>query len=383
MKKILSIILTLLMVISVLCVTAGAEDTFYEIVYGETVDVTVPSSFETEDYTFVKFVPESDGRFICKVFADDPFYAGCELYDEELQLLDTESSYGDDWDYVAATASFIAGNTYYFGLFNYAEEDLTFTLSLECAHVFTDGVCETCSFTCDHTQVTGMGICLCGEKFLGTELEPGVTYIHDTAEYNNNAHWYRFTPEETGTYSIRTRNAEYSMCYLYNADGEYLGCYDEYPDVEKISYKDCLMIYKLDADQTYYYEVSAASEDIVFEVELNKSTHKTITGKVHDVDYIFETDSTCTEHGYSDSIYCPDCDRYLWGHEEKELEEHWDYEDDGICDDCGATIVYDEDNDDENVSTDEDGIMGLIAKVIDMFKNIWEFILNLFSGIIA
>ena len=165
MKKILSIILTLLMVISVLCVTAGAEDTFYEIVYGETVDVTVPSSFETEDYTFVKFVPESDGRFICKVFADDPFYAGCELYDEELQLLDTESSYGDDWDYVAATASFIAGNTYYFGLFNYAEEDLTFTLSLECAHVFSDGVCETCSFTCDHTQVTGMGICLCGEKF--------------------------------------------------------------------------------------------------------------------------------------------------------------------------------------------------------------------------
>lgn len=381
MKKVLSVILSVLLVASAFAFSVSAEDFFYEITYGEAAEINVPSVFETEDYVYVKFVPEADGRYIFKVYAEDPYNADCDIFDEELQSLEQEVTYNTDDECSSCATCFTAGVTYYFAVFNYGEGTQPFTMKIECAHIFADGVCETCGFVCDHSTAYEMGSCLCGEKFLGTVLETGVSYTLDMAANNNESYWCSFTPEETGAYTIKTTDAEYSMCYLHNADGEYLGCYDDYSNVEKVHYKDCIMIYGLEAGQTYYYELSCAQENSVFEVEINKATHTTLLNKVHYVEYVFETYSTCNEHGYSDGIYCPDCDKYLWGHEEYELEDHYDYEDDGICDDCGANISESdgENSGDEN----EGGVKGFFEKFIQGVKKLWAFILNLFARLFA
>ncbi len=52
------------------------------------------------------------------------------------------------------------------------------------------------------------------------------------------------------------------------------------------------------------------------------------------------TESTCQAHGYTAGTICEICDKWLSGHEELPLAGH-DYNDNGICPDCGAkTALY-------------------------------------------
>ena len=64
------------------------------------------------------------------------------------------------------------------------------------------------------------------------------------------------------------------------------------------------------------------------------AVHTADDGSEHDLEYVEETESTRIEHGYTEGLYCSECDEYTWGHEEREISDwHWDWDDNGICDD--------------------------------------------------
>ncbi len=383
MKKTLSILLTILMVFSVMSVTASAIEADYEIRCGETMTVTA-ASYESEKNVYIKFTPEKDGRYILKSETDDldPY---CGLYDSTLEnLVNADDENGVDFilEYV-----FTAGETYYFKINTYSEQTEEIRISLVCGHMYEDGVCLTCGIVCYHSEIKSLGYCLCGDVFLGVDIADGDELEHDAAEHNNEAGWYRFVPEESGAFYIESfsdpdANGD-AICDLYDANGEWLHYNDD--KEEDLNFK---LIYNFEAGETYYFEVQNYYEDAVFTFKLNRANHIADDGSVHYVEYVAETDSDCKEHGYSEGFYCSDCDEYVWGHEEKELSIlHFDYDEDGICDKCGinmAGVEYPDEEPDVE-ACDKCGevhtnfFQRLICAIRDFFNRIISFFTGLFN----
>ncbi len=385
MKKTLSILLTILMVFSVMPVVASAIDAAYEIGYGETLTVTA-AAYGAEEGVYVKFVPEKDGRYILKAESDE-LDTLCYLYDSDLEFLQgADDENGIDFSLVY---DFIAGETYYFEISTYSDQPEEFKITLVCGHIYEDGTCTVCGTVCDHTETDFLGYCPCGDVFLGVDIADGDELEHDDAAFNNESGWYRFVPEESGAFCLESftdpDDVGDAVCELYGANGEWLHVNDDQDE----SY-DFRLIYNFEAGETYYFEVSSYYEDAVFTIKLNRATHTADDGSEHYVEYVAETESNCIEHGYTEGLYCPDCDEYVWGHEEKELSLiHNDFDWDDICDDCGEEIVYEE-IPDEEVPDDDGNDSGdgetpisffqyLISMLMDFFNHIITFLVSLFN----
>ena len=82
-----------------------------------------------------------------------------------------------------------------------------------------------------------------------------------------------------------------------------------------------------------------------FSVGLSRITHVGDDGDEHELELVESTYSNCTEHGYTEGVYCVECEEYISGHEELPLAEdsHVDEDLDDVCDLCGEEIVYGED----------------------------------------
>ncbi len=113
MKKLLSIILTLLLVSSLVCINVSAEnfnpDVSEEITGAGTVSVN-PSDY----YVYVKFTPIQSGYYIIYSDADynfDPYASLVDSYGEEIQYNDNYSGY-DDFDF-CLYYKFEANEVYY------------------------------------------------------------------------------------------------------------------------------------------------------------------------------------------------------------------------------------------------------------------------------
>lgn len=339
-KKLLSIILAALMLMSAVSASATAINANHEIKYGETITVTAkPES--ADDPVYVKFVPEKDGNYILKSESDgiDPY---CRLVsaDGEDELVWADDENGSDF---MLKYEFEAGTTYYFILYVYGEDAQEYKITLVCGHAYSDGVCSVCGAVCDHSEAEFLGYCLCGEKYVGKDIKDGDEFTHDAAAYNNESGWYRFVPEVSGAYCIEDitgpGGGSDSACVVYDADGEWL---NENQDVDfEAGNYDFKLVYGFEAGKTYYFEIYDAYEDGSFEVKFSRVTHTADDGSVHYVDYSEYEYSTCIENGYSEGLYCPDCEKYVWGHEELELSDYHNDEDgDNACDDCGIQIVY-------------------------------------------
>ncbi len=127
-------------------------------------------------------------------------------------------------------------------------------------------------------------------------------------------------------------------CFLYDVNGEWVA--ESYDD----NGMDFELIYYFEAGETYYFDTHNCYEEGTFEVVLTRLIHTTDDGIEHDVGFVEGTDSNCTEHGYSDGLYCSICDEIVSGHEELPLDEdnHIDEDWNDVCDLCGKEIVYDE-----------------------------------------
>ncbi len=336
MKKLLSTILAALILISAVSVSAAAINASYEIKRGQTLTVTVTC----DEPIYVSFVPEKDGTYILSAESDE-LDTYCTLWNENSEDVLEMADDDNGLDFVIEY-DFEAGTTYYFELNIFNEGTHEYKITLECGHgAYSDGVCTVCGIPCDHTVMGFLGFCACGKEYIAKDIKAGDEFIHDSAVLDNEIGWYKFVPEESGAYCFESfcdpTGPNDSICYVYDADGEWLISHDDVDyDNGNLNFK---LIYGFEAGETYYIGIYDLYENASFEVKVSHATHTADDGSVHKLDYSYYQDSTCIEHGYTDGIYCPDCDEYIWGHDELELNDyHTDMDWDNICDYCGSEI---------------------------------------------
>ncbi len=380
MKKIFVLLLSLLTLLSVFAITAGAADSFTEISHGSTIQVTVPDN-SSDDKIYVKFIPESSITYKLTAVSDADSY--CYLYTGEISDESFIGLYDDEngLDFIAEY-TMTAGETYYFLIATYSDKPEEVTLTLEHKHDYTDGICTICNEPCDHSVYGDFCFCPCGKEFLGTDIETDIIYNVSVSASDKKGIWYSFTPEADGTYIFTSENDYMSdtCCELYDADSEWLCIADDnnLSDNNALSF---YLFYYFEAGKTYYFNVQNISGESDFDVKLAVATHQADDGSIHTTEYHGQTPSTCSEHGFSEGLYCPDCGIYIYGHEQLDKETHTDDNWDDICDICNEAIVY-EDYDDTDTEDNTDGIFedGIFGQFISIIKYLIELITQFFSS---
>ena len=368
MKKILSIILSVAMVLSMFSVAFAQEDETeifydYEIKYGETI--TIEAGPETP--AIIKFVPEEDMKYVFSATSDE-MDTYCFLYknsmDEFVMLADNEN----DLDFVLKY-KFEAGEEYYFEVYICSEDISEFEINLECGHKFEESKCTVCGNECDHSEIEIFGTCPCGAVFLGTEIEVGKEYEVKATD-SEQIFWFKFIPEESGAYSFKSiTQSDYADpdCLLYdsNSNEPLSGSYD-------VVNMDFDLIYNFEAGETYYFDVHNCFGEGAFKVVISFLTHTADDGSVHASEFVEGTDSNCTEHGYTDGLYCEICDKFVLGHEERELNPFYHIDEDfnAECDRCGEYMGVEC----ECICHSENPFFMFIWKIANFFHGIFGFL---------
>lgn len=330
MKKLISIILAAAMLLSMSSLAFAADYTL-----GYNGKVTVTASYE--NVAKIEFIAPKTGAYLFRTESDN-VDTGAYFLDENDEYIESVN-YEDDVDgnmNFRAEIQLEEGDKCYLFVYTYDSEIVTFDVVSECGHDFADSVCIYCEKVCDHTEIAELGFCLCGEVFLGTDLEADTEYLHEN--FGGAPAWFRFVPERSGIYSFRSVSEDGDPdCVIYNSCGEevdrstddigmdfrYLGCFNK--------------------GETCYFKVyNCYSEPSEMNFAFERIAHFGADGNEHELEIVEETYSTCVEHGYSKGVYCASCDLFVEGHEEYALDRfaHTDMDDDEICDDCGADTVF-------------------------------------------
>ncbi len=342
----------------------------YEIGFGETLTVPVNS----EEETIIKFTPPKNAAYVLNAQSDE-LDTYCELYSSdsiEESLITADDENGMDF---SLKYDFEAGVTYYFHVKVYDEGDHEFEITLECGHSFENGVCGGCGEACNHTEIGFLGYCLCGESFLGKDINDGDEYELES-QSSDDIFWFRFTPEVSGTYSFKSvsENAD-PDCFLYDVNGEWVA--ESYDD----NGMDFELIYSFEAGETYYFDAHNCYDEGAFTVVLNRQTHTADDGSVHDVEFVEGKYSNCTEHGYTNGLYCSICDEIVSGHEELPLDEecHIDDNFDESCDLCGKENIWDEEEC-EHICHSDHWFWSFIWRIANFFHKIFNVLLECDCG---
>lgn len=313
--------------------TPEAPDFDYKIEFGDTLTVTA----EDANGVFVKFTPEKSGKYIFKTVSDD-VDTGAQLFDSNGDELfgDYQDDNYENFDFTLEY-EFEAGKVYYLNVFAYSDNSETFDLVIECGHNFEDGTCSVCGVICDHSKSGFLGYCLCGYAYLGAELNDGDEFELETKSQED-VFWFRFIPEISGTYSFKSLTEDADPdCYLYDEDGENIA--ESYDEIGM----DFNLIYSFEAGKQYYFNVYNCYPEGAFTLSFNRVTHTADDGSEHtDIEFAQGEYSNCTQHGYTDGLYCNECQAYIFGHEELPLDEGYHIDDnfDEICDLCGKEDIY-------------------------------------------
>ena len=330
--KFISIILSVAMLISMLSTLTFAAG--YEIKFGQKLTLTV----KPDEVVSVKFVPEKTSSYIIKSEPDD---VDTGAYVADAYDLDIGGEYFDDTDECYAfylKCDLETGKEYYINVYTYSDKKETFDLVIECGHNFEGSRCVVCGEVCDHTEMGDLGCCPCGAVFWGTDIKAGDEYEVETEDYYEVC-WFRFIPEVSGVYAFRSISDILDAdpdCALLDADGE---CLTESYDVNGMDFE---LFYNFVAGETYYFGAYNCYESGAFSVALEHVTHTADDGSVHELEFVEGIDSNCTEHGVSDGLYCNDCEVFVEGYEELELDPtfHIDDDWDAFCDLCGVNLMY-------------------------------------------
>ncbi len=340
----------------------------YEIGYGDTVAVTV----ETNSSVYVKFVPEKTAKYIFRTESDWADTGACMFDSNGEEVLaeywdDTEESY----DFILK-CKLEAGKAYYLNIYVHHGDGADFDLVVECGHSYENGVCAVCGEACDHELTEDRPyICECGQNFTGKDISAGVEVEHDWTGREGNWECYRFVPEESGVYYIESfSNTEESdpYCFVLNADGDYVASGDDYNGT-----LDFRLVCAFESGKTYYLEIGDYYENSAFAFKLERMTHTDEDGSIHD-DFILieETYSNCTEHGYSEGVYCNECEEFIYGHEEYPLDEgyHPDENWDDICDLCGKENIWAEEEC-EHICHSDHWFWSIVWRIANFFHRIF------------
>jgi len=147
----------------------------------------------------------------------------------------------------------------------------------------------------------------------------------------NNVTYIAFTPEATGVYNFYSSSSSDTYGYLFDENKNQLTYNDD-----SIGY-DFSISYTLERGVQYYWGAryydpeSSSSFNVTLECIEFLCDHINTTSDIGKV-------ATCTEDGYTEGVYCNDCDMWIEGHEIIRAEAHNDENDDQVCDVCGSDI---------------------------------------------
>lgn len=348
MKKTLSIILAVLMLLT-LCPVAFAEEADYEITMSDpTIGIAIPEADSNDESgVWVKIVPEESGVYALSSDADSELYdTCCSAYEiDRYHYIDFNDDGETDLNF-CLIIEMTAGRVYYFHVeeLNMSAVTCNITLELVCsgheseavtcmghvcancglyygeavadAHRWDLGFCVDCETAHEDHEMDGDVCTVCGfsEYAITTDAPLAITVPYDHSA------WIRFTPAISGSYVLTSiagaDNDPY--CDLYGADKEIyyttnddIGNVFEDGEVSEYNFNFCLK-YNFSAGETYYFKVLdfAADEDSTFTVQL---------------------ELLCTDHtgGTQTCIgyLCEKCDVYYG---EADENAH-DYDDSGCC----------------------------------------------------
>ncbi len=359
-KKLLSIILSLVMLLSVLSVTASAADNVLKPY--ERVSVTAS---ESTNPVFT-FVSEETVTYKLTSYAPDEIDPYCYVQTEDGEVDETfdDSDFGYNF---SDEFEFEAGVVYYITVLTYSEEEATFDIALNCVHKWDENTCEYCKKVCDHdVNSTGFMTCECGKVSETPVIELGetVTVFDMTGDYA-----VKFIPDEDVTAilssNVYTEESQYDVsAKIYDSEYEEIASNDDFAD----SY-DFVILYEFTAGETYFFKIHTYYEglDVVFSLE--RAVHTTDAGEEHALVYVDATWGSCVEHEYSEGLYCEECDEYILGHIEGDYGFCQDDDWDGFCDFCGAEIEYEEETEMSFFEIIEVYIIFFITYIIDLIVN--------------
>lgn len=210
MKKVLSIVLALVMMLSAVSImTVAKTEADCTMNIGETRTVSLPGAVYDE-YVIVKFTPAGSGKVV--ISSDSTSAANCnpvlEVYKNSLSsanLLGKAENNGTYHNF-KYELNCEAGTTYFLAMHN-SLSATSWQVSIACLHeLYKDGYCVTCLGACPHELADNIvGCCPCGEKFNGLEIA-----VDEEVELESSSSyaWFRFTAPETAPYILKSENPD-------------------------------------------------------------------------------------------------------------------------------------------------------------------------------
>ena len=330
----------------------------YEIELGNAVTVSV----ECGEEICIKFVPEKTAEYIFRTESYETDTAACLFYSNGEEIFgdyddDTEESCDFRLKYECE-----AGEEYYLKITTYSENTETFKVIVDCGHSYDEnGECVVCGNVCDHAEVDFLGFCSCGKVYVGEDIANG-DELELEGQPSGRIFWHRFTCDVSGYYSLKSvSEGTDPVAYLYDAQGDNISVSD---DVKGLDFD---LIYYYEAGETYYFDIHNLSGEGTFSVTFDRIVHTADDGSEHtDFEVVEGSYSNCTEHGYTNGLYCNDCEEYVYGYEELPLNESWHIDEGGddVCDRCGAKLYCEH-------MCHRDGIVGFFWKIINFFNKLF------------
>ena len=241
--------------------------------------------------SYARFTPDEAGAYVFLIERESSMYAG--LCDSNF----IEKAYADGSGSLLLNGTLQAGETYYLTLSN---------------HGYTEPFNVTVKKLADYLRTEAQTLVLDEEMTIETSADC----------------FFRFTPAETGNYTIASAGYGDQRVVLLDASLQ------EIARNEDISAFDgnFKLEYKLTAGETYYYRVSSSNFGGSYTVMLSRTCDHGDT-----TDYP-AVEMTCTVDGYTAGVYCNICGEWLSGHV-KTRATHKDADKDRVCDVCGQPAI--------------------------------------------
>ena len=214
MKKVLSVVLALVMMLSVFSVSFASANTESDVtmVVGQTKTVSGNAGAVYDGFFIVRYVAVGNGTII--ITSDGESYSTCnpviEVYKDRMKsankIGDAENT--NKTHNFVYELSVVAGTVYFFAMHNSIDnDDAEWDVTITCNHeIYDNGVCLTCLKECDHTVRDNIvGCCPCGEKYDGEAIVVGDKY---TVESDKDYRWFRFDVKETAPYILTSENPD-------------------------------------------------------------------------------------------------------------------------------------------------------------------------------
>lgn len=222
MKKVLSVVLALVMMLSVFSVAfvSANTDSDYTMVAGETRTVSLPGAVY-DDFVIVKYVAVGNGKIVISSDGKNEMICNpvIEVYKDSMKsgnfIGDAENN--GTYHNFKYELNCVAGTAYYFAMHNSIDNDnAEWDVTIECLHeVYDDGICLTCLKECDHVKGDNIvGCCPCGEEFDGEDIVVGKKY---DMEADTDYSWFRFDVKETAAYILQSDNTDDADTILVDA----------------------------------------------------------------------------------------------------------------------------------------------------------------------